>query len=250
MSEEKKIYAPEAYLVAAFWVALNEISAEAVRTMNHAEDFSNLFLENFGVDLDEVILSRALFLMDDLNLIRIDEDVYAGQFITLQKTSFSSQFKEVAEQVPDSPLATVLRGRRQWIEQVLDNAAFWEEARKPSATDGETLDEQVPASDRMVTLLHNSPERLEIATGLEALSESLRTNNEVAAELGDDRERISAELEASRAGIQPERIRAGFIRETVLKVLRELGTKLKDKAMELGVDRLIVLFETLLDNLF
>ncbi len=246
-------YAPVAYVVAGLALAILDLSADSVKSLNRLKDFQMLFLEAYGYEISDDAISDALERMGDGKLLSVDNDQFAGTYITVQKTAFSSQFKEVAQVIPASPLGIALRAKRPWLENVFGNERFWEELNAPQDENehDDRISEQspVPASDRTVTLLHNSPERIEIESAMQSLSEKLRTSNEIATELGDDRERLSAELEASQAGLRPEKIRAGFIRDTVLKVLRDIGTKLKDKAIELGVDRLIALFEIILENI-
>lgn len=110
--------------------------------------------------------------------------------------------------------------------------------------------ELVPTSDRFVNLPLNSPERREVVQGLERILHELRYNNAIAEQLAEDRDRLTAELAAVRVGVDSESIRSSFIKDFVLQTLRELGSKLKDKALDLGIDRLIMLFEKIRDIWF
>ncbi len=249
--EERKVYNSELYLVAAFGLGIMGSDAELVRTMNRSESFAEFFEALYNRKIPAENLEATLKMMADVKLIDIDDDPFAGRYISLQKTAFTSQFKLIAEELPDSPIAIILRAKRPWIDSVLANEEFWKVAAAPptgaASDDDHDLDE-IPASDRSVTLLHNSPERAEIEHGLSDLVETLRTSNEVADQLGEERERISWELEAAKVAIRSERIRVGYIKDSVLKTLRELGKKLKEKAIDLGVDKLISLFEMILDH--
>jgi hypothetical protein len=248
-------YTPESYIVAALGLAISESSADAVRALNKSSDFEDFFKEAYGYVIPPSALSSIITMMHETDLITIDDDAFAGEFISTQKTAFSTQFRRLAEQVPKSPLAVVLRAKRPWIEKVFSSEAFWEELKqiddRPSVEQvGSEINIAVPASDRTVTLLHNSPERLEIQADLGEIADTLRTSNEIASELGDDRERIVAELSSVEAGLASERIRVGFIHSSVMPVLTELGLKLKDKGIGLVVERLIALFTALIEHFF
>jgi hypothetical protein len=252
---DKQRFHPTAYVIAGLALAIMDMSADEARLLNRRDNFKELFKSIYGFVLSDDVVVEVLDRMKKGGLLDISDDEFAGVYITLQKTSFSSQFKSIGESIPESPMGMALKGKRPWLDSVFNNETFWKELSSFSSADASESENNdfevdIPASDRIVTLLHNSPERIEIEAGMQRLSETLRTNNEIASELGEDRERLSAEFEAANVGIKTERIRAGFISDTVLRILRELGTKLKDKAIDLGVERLVALFEILLGNLF
>ncbi|GGO90251.1 hypothetical protein [Stakelama pacifica] len=251
---DEKSYVIESYIVAGFGAVISNYPADQVRNMNKRRDFLEIFSEEFGRDLPELALDLALDLMADLQLVDLNDDEFVGTYITTQKTAFLSRFKEIAQYLHGSPIAIVAKAGRPWIEEVFANEMFWDRVQErlsdQQSDESREIEEnfEIPASDRTVSLVHNSAERIEIEQGLNEISDTLRTSNEVAEVLGDDRERISAEVEGVKAVLKSERVRLGYIRDSVLKVLGELSKKLKDNAIQLVVDRLLILFEKILDH--
>jgi hypothetical protein len=75
--------------------------------------------------------------------------------------------------------------------------------------------QEVPASDRIVTLNHNSPDYQHLMSALETLEEVLRGANDYPD--AEEKERVVAEVSAGRRLLQAARARAGAI-ATVLAV--------------------------------
>jgi hypothetical protein len=110
--------------------------------------------------------------------------------------------------------------------------------------------EYVPASDRFVTIDHNSTEYKETEEALKATIEAVRGNNEYGESDPDDREQRLAELEAGITLLRPLRVALEKIRSVLLPPLKYLGKKFADNAIgalaSAAVGALLLLFHHLL----
>ncbi len=107
------------------------------------------------------------------------------------------------------------RELRRFISKVYDEPL--PEESEDEATS--SRNEDIPASDRIVSINHNSPEYVELLTGLEGLETQLRQVND----LGDeDREQAIAELQAGQIVMRAGRTRLSVLKTLVVGTLKWL----------------------------
>ena len=89
--------------------------------------------------------------------------------------------------------------------------------------------EAIPASDRIVTIDHN--QRTQFDSQIEEIATSIEKSNSIRDELGDDADRIVAELTAGRALLKVDTARISALIAVLLKPLRYLSDKFADGAI-------------------
>ncbi|UQR67315.1 hypothetical protein LRP30_19525 [Bradyrhizobium sp. C-145] len=82
----------------------------------------------------------------------------------------------------------------------------------------------IPASDRVVSLSHNSPEQQQALEKLDELVAAVKETNDFPGE-PEEREQIVAELSAGRRLLEAARVRVAAVRETLAPTLKWIGEK-------------------------
>lgn len=131
--------------------------------------------------------------------------------------SGSSNFNVVTSNMLNQlfqPFATELRRFIRWA---------YDQPEPDQARDGgqpSSLDAEIPASDRVVTINHNAPEYEEVRTGLEGIEEQLRGSNKIGPDI---KEQALAEMSASKALISARLVRLDAIKVVLIGMLRWVG---------------------------
>jgi len=81
-----------------------------------------------------------------------------------------------------------------------------------------------PSADRILSRLDDPEVVAEISQGLSGIATEIRENNELAVQLGDDRELIASEVEAGQALAQQDSFRLRSLRGLLLPALRFLAS--------------------------
>jgi hypothetical protein len=82
----------------------------------------------------------------------------------------------------------------------------------------------IPASDRVVSLGHNSPEQQEALQRLDELASAVQEANDFPGE-PEEKERVVAELSAGRRLLEAARVRVSAVRETLAPTLKWIAEK-------------------------
>ena len=108
----------------------------------------------------------------------------------------------------------------------------WEAAEQLEGAAEAAVDPQdeVPASDRVVRLDHNSAEYVETVGKLEGAITTIQGSNAYAAEDPDDHGQRLAELESGKRLLLAARVRVESIRVVLVPALRWLAEKFADNA--------------------
>lgn len=93
---------------------------------------------------------------------------------------------------------------------------------------GDDENSAIPASDRIVTLNHNSPDYLKTIQALENVILLLKENNKLRGDDPLDQEQRSAELDAGKILLKPRRISVKAVTAVLLGPLGYLATKFAD----------------------
>ncbi len=185
----------------------------------------------------------------DLGFIRIVEDKYAGLIISADQTQFDNAFSLSCSKRPDIFLSPISDGAI-FYNNALSNSQLWSDLQSSDwSSDLVSLEsefEAVPASDRFVTLTHNSPEYKEIDGAIDNALIDLQENNFIAEAAGSDRDRLIAEGKAARSLISGEIISWEKLRSVVLSFLREVSKKFKEESIKWGVAKALTVVTKLL----
>jgi cell division protein ZapA (FtsZ GTPase activity inhibitor) len=89
----------------------------------------------------------------------------------------------------------------------------------------EDLEDQsnVPASDRIVTLNHNSPDHREAIEAIGRVTEALAADNEYGAEAPEEKEALLGALKSGRLLLSATQVRVSAIRATLLPALQYIA---------------------------
>ncbi|WP_156678969.1 hypothetical protein [Sphingomonas profundi] len=214
-------------------------------------DLKATFKNEFDHELsDKAVLETASWLEEN-SFIKLYNDRYAGMLLSYDQNDFNAAYRQFREKLPESILARGWSFNFELFSKVFSQSRFWQDLEDDSEkVQSEKAFGLIPASDRTVTVLHNSSEGADISAGLLLIEDELSTNNQVASDLGEDRDRLLGEVKASRLIIWSQHIRADVLSGLILGFLRELIKRIPEKAASLGVDRIIKLIEKILDHVF
>lgn len=101
-----------------------------------------------------------------------------------------------------------------------------------------------PASDRVVSLNHNSPDMIELNERLNEVETRMQNSNSL--KLEDDYDRNLAEISAARRLIAATRVRLPVLQALLIPSLKWLGTKVAENTLQIAVTAVIVLLASIL----
>lgn len=216
---------------------------EASELCSSFEGFYSKKIEKRAADL---VFRR----LADFGLIQIREDRYAGLVVIVEQDAYDSRYLSCCDEFP----SIFIRPRHeawQFYRKAMASDDFWHDLGIELKNQSEdpiqkNFVSQIPASDRFVTLTHNSPEAKEIDGVIECIVTELRESNSIAEIAGADRDRLVAEGNASRDLLRGEQISWDKMRTLVLTFLKEVSKKFKDEAISWGVSKAIALISKLL----
>lgn len=239
---------PIDYLVAGIALELSRWTNYERMPLDVSE-FGLVFKSAFDVELADEWSEKLIGRLAQLQFVNVDDDKYIGRTISTSKATIEYRFGRVARQA--NIFGRARANGREWLKRVFSASAFWEDlAQSPaSEPDSEDMLGEIPASDRTVTVLHNSEDGKVLNSGLDLIEQDLSTNNEVADEAGEDRERLLSEVKASRTLLWSERLRVDVLRSVILKFLKEISEKFKVKSVDWGVSQMIDVIEHILKDL-
>lgn len=99
----------------------------------------------------------------------------------------------------------------------------------------ETKSADVPASDRIVAVDHNSADYKTIETNLETLERAVQTSNALGAESPEERDRVVAEISATRRLLKATRARMEAVLALIVPALKWIGSKITDGAVQIAI---------------
>ena len=132
--------------------------------------------------------------------------------------------------------------------RTIKNDRFWSDLEAAiNGGDTQQVLDLVPASDRIVTILHNSEEGKVLISAIDNVIDNLETNNEIAAQAGQERDRLISEGKASRQIILGVDVSAKNLKNLVWSFFKEISIKFRAKSADWGVDKAMDLIEKILD---
>lgn len=207
---------------------LNELKA-------YAEERSRL-------PLSDEIISQAVRVLAECGLLRVMDDNYSGTFVKIKGAEFPRFIEKAKAELEnvrtegdemsiltrpsDYPNAAALMNHElfedyhelgeDWIRRALQGLKrkLDEDGRLPEAD--QAVAEEVPASDRLVTIDHNSQEYSDLVEKTEAASESIRSSNSIDE---DRRGWIRTHLSAGLEFIKNHKVLAAAASALLLKPL-------------------------------
>lgn len=142
-------------------------------------------------------------------------------------------YAQLGDSGPDDGIDVTITGEGYDFAESLINS--------PDATD------TAPASDRIVTLDHNSAGYQEARDSLDNTIAAVKGNNELAADDPEDRERQVAELESGRRLLEATRVRVEAVQTVLVSILKRLIAKFTDHAIgkfaTLALEKLLLLLD-------
>lgn len=95
--------------------------------------------------------------------------------------------------------------------------------------------QEAPASDRIVSLDHNSSEYQIVMKKLEELKDTLRKNNQLAIEEPQDQSRVIAEISAAQDLLKAPRVRVDIVKDIIVTALKYIGHKIADNIVDIAI---------------
>lgn len=195
---------------------------------------------HYPISNNEIHFEDALNRLSELRLISIDIDPYAGGFVSVDWGTFHGNFEILTSKFPNSPYNRAQRGGRSWLYDVFQNEKYWQDLEVNH--DILLIDRDITEPDHIIEIEQNENYQ-ELMNGLTRISDDLLRDNEISEHLGDDKERIKIELEASKTILTAKDVRKSVAVNLVANTLKELITKLKDKfadkLTDYGVEKLL-----------
>ncbi|MGY8678350.1 hypothetical protein Q2941_11085 [Bradyrhizobium sp. UFLA05-153] len=112
----------------------------------------------------------------------------------------------------------------------------------------EHFDKVVPASDRTVTINHNSKEYTDADAAMEKLEKTIREASDFDDPLEKDQR--EAEVSAGRRLLKATRVRVNVLLALLKPIVTQYGTKLKDSLIGMAVQATIGVLGHLLGKIF
>ena len=103
----------------------------------------------------------------------------------------------------------------------------------------ETKAAEVPASDHIVPIDHNSSAYRQLENNLEALERAVQTSNALGAESPDERDRVVAEISATRRILKAARARMEAVCALIVPSLKWIGSKIADNAVQIAITAVV-----------
>lgn len=103
----------------------------------------------------------------------------------------------------------------------------------------ETKSFDLPASDRVVGIDHNSAEYNDAEKNLEALERAVGSNNILGSESLEERDRIVAEISAARRLLNATRVRLDALWALVVPALKWIASKIADNVVQIAITAVI-----------
>jgi hypothetical protein len=210
--------------------------------------FQKSFQEFYRKEIDKDIARRILLELSNLGLIAVRHEKYAGTIISFKQGDFDQRYVELAE----SGYAKFIRpgdNANEIYRRTLNNNDFWRDLADEYQGIDAQPDPNIPASDRVVTLSHNSEQGKLIIGALDRISDDLQTNNQIADEAGQDRDRLVAEAKAAKELIKGDRISISKLRTMIWSFFKEISDKFREKAAEWSVDEVLAVLAKILEML-
>jgi len=110
----------------------------------------------------------------------------------------------------------------------------------------ETKSLDIPASDRIVPVDHNSPAYQQVDTNLATLEEHLRVSNSLAENSPSEHDQALAELSASRRLLKAVQVRIELLKQLLLPALRWIAKKSGEIAVGIAITAVLATLATLL----
>ena len=211
------------------------------------------FADKYDHELPKEVADRVVDELDRLEFISLIRDKYAGTILQFDQDKFNSRYSNLADRSYRKFLSLAQPAPEIYLKAI-SNPQLWndlgEEGDFATESDRDAVQqERIPASDRLVTVSHNSDEGQLLQLSLDQIISELETNNAIAAEAGEDRERLIAEARASRELVLGEKISTGKLQSLVLSFFQEIGKKFREKASEWSVDKVISVLLKILELL-
>ncbi|MGA9582062.1 MAG: hypothetical protein WBR13_08855 [Allosphingosinicella sp.] len=141
--------------------------------------------------------------------------------------AYSVRRQEIQKKYP--VLETYFELENAWIERILSTLSEMDLAFHYYEQDALLAEAAIPASDRIVALDDN--QRAELIHPLEQISKEIQTSNSTRNELGEEADRISAEIDAGIDLAKAGRVRLSAIIAVLIKPLKFIAERFSGAAI-------------------
>jgi hypothetical protein len=225
--------------------ALEYLAAAVLDRMRHASSaelnslqvLKDLLRTTYDVDLNDLQAEMTARRLEQLGFLRRISDQYAGTyFVPAGSINILLKISDLEKNENNSQLVKALAGGPRLFQRAFKNDDFWDDLNEdleeiPSHSD-EPEDhlpvENVPASDRIVTLSHNQQIELEVSST--ELIDGLAKENSIDGD-ASLRERFLGQLRAGRELIRAQTFRVYLLYESILTVLNSLIERYQGQAI-------------------
>lgn len=234
---------PADYLVAAAVTQMRAADNSALETL---DDLKNAVEKNFPAYLEGERLNYLARMLESYGFITVTTDEYAGDYITpLSGWGVSYRLNKIKEADPKHGIIFALDRGYTLIERAFSNEKFWSDLDAKIASQGDTkfetiLDnpEEIPASDRIVSLSHNQFK--EIDEGTAELLEALERDNGIPENPGL-KERLVGQINAGRELLRAGEFQLAIFQATMLSGLKEVSDRYGDHVIGAAASALMTL---------
>jgi len=223
-----------------------------LRFPDTAAQIAEHFEKKYDHSIDIALANRILEELSRLEFIGLTIDKYAGELIEFDQDKFNSRYDSLSKE-NQKVFISIHSQALDFYERAISNEKLWKDLSLE--TDSGALSEdrgaldRIPASDRIVTISHNSEDGQVLALSLTQIIDDLEKNNSIAAEAGGDRERLLAEAKASRELLRGETISSDKLKFLVLRFFEEIAKKFREQTATWTLDQVFSVLLKILDLL-
>ena len=245
----------ENYIAAAIaWCVVEQHSdfekGQSIEQLQHS--LEHIFL----AELDKELIEAALSILCDHGAVSPVSDKFTQQYYYFDASEMHNLIISMAENA-ESPFNKIQIFGYTWIQEAVENIAnnyVSYSVSSPVETLSTVKTEisvpvewgiSVPASDRIVKINHNSPEFKQALQDIDALEETVRTNNTISINQFEEQDALLAELQAIKKIIKSNYVRTPTLEILATGTLIYLAEKFADEPIKVMAKALWKLLSTL-----
>lgn len=207
------------------------------------EQIQSSLYKIFHVGLDEELIEAALSILCEHGAVYPVSDEFTQQYYYFDVSETGNLVALMAENA-ESPFNKIQIFGYTWIREAVENIAkkslsFSSNLTIETLSSVETVtsvpvewETDVPASDRIVNINHNSPEYKQVTQEIDILEKQVRSDNTFGAKNFEERDAIIAELQAIREILKSDHVRTSFLKPFAAGTLVYLAEKFANGPIE------------------
>jgi hypothetical protein len=212
---------PIDYLAAGLLHALYDMSTSSSGHSYTVEGLHNVCEKSFEVSYDVEFTRSALDRLAEFGAVSFLEDQFADTLIRTKDKTIAEFFK--TRQDSGDIYWKTWEAELPWLKTAFGNSQFWDRLRQ--SLDGADNAAEIPASDRIVALDHNSTPAEDVTNSFEAIEQSLRGDNDTGALVGEERAAALEEVSRLKQWWLSAKVRVGSFLTSARATLGWVGEK-------------------------